>query len=80
MKYLKIHIIIVMSVVILWTLLELSFIHIVAQLRFLWDFKVPRKVWSTWTAFDNDRHAYIIPTNDKTLKDTIIRRYEWFFE
>ena len=80
MKYLKIHIIIVMSVIILWTLLEFIFVHVVAIVaRFLWDFTIPRKIWSGWQQMERP-NSIMPPVHDITFKDTILRRHEDFYD
>lgn len=79
MKYLRIHTIIIMTLVVIFTLTEFILVHAICMLRVLWDFKVPKNIWSSVQESDG-MYWGSLPYRDKTLMDTLIRRYKFFFE
>ena len=77
MKYLKIHVVIIMSIVLLWALLEFIIIYFFS---ILWEFKIPKNVWSKYMQSAPERRFLETPVNDKTLWDTLKYRYTYFFD
>ena len=47
--------------------------------QFLWDFTIPRKIWSGWQQMERP-NSIMPPVHDITLKDTILRRHEDFYD
>lgn len=84
MKYLYIHKIIWVILVTGWTLFESTIICIYCILYILWNFKLPKNVWSSWHTYSE----YVVDTSfcppkiilkltsDATILVTIKRRYK----
>lgn len=85
MKYLCIHKIIWAMLVIGWTLIESTIICIGCILYILWNFKLPKNVWSichTYSDYVVDTSSCPPEINEKNYSDatilaTIKRRYKF---
>ena len=89
MKYLQLHKLIWLILVLALTFIELVFVAIDYLIYVIWNFKLSypfKKVWKE----EHRRHKYghneksgeIIfrCKTDETIKDTIIRRYHYYFK
>lgn len=84
MKYLYIHKMIWFLLIVSWTSFEAIIISIYYILYVLWNFKLPKNVWSSWHTYSDleVNNNYCLPKIlprleiDKNIFKTIKRRYE----
>lgn len=84
MKYLYIHKMIWFLLIVSWTLFEAIIISIYYILYVLWNFKLPKNVWSSWHTYSEyaaDTSSCppkidLKLTSDATILVTIKRRYK----
>ena len=82
MKYLKIHKLIWLLLVVGFTSLEILFYLLDCTLYFIWNLRLPRESWSEIHHADKDfeNHWGGYAYRDKNILETIKRRYYRTFE
>ena len=77
MKYLGLHKLIWAVLVLVWLLVEMTFIGICYVIYIIWNFKLPKNFWFKWHYRETFGYRLIV---DRNPWQTYVRRYNYFNE
>lgn len=80
MKYLKIHKLIWMILVLIFTIFQGIFIYLALLIYVIWNFNFPRyNWWAFWIQYrEIDDYCKIENKSDRNFLETVKRRYKFF--